>query len=453
MGVHSVSASRPLLATQSIYDASLNFATADVASGTAGTALQSLTEVTIYARVSAINSSTGRIFNKAAGATGRFALAFDSQTFKFIAGWTGTGQWRTNAFSRKNGDWQDIIVKYSFSATSNDPTFYVNGVKQNVLGQDANPTGTASADDSNYYIGNRSGANAGMLGKVQNIQVYNRLITDDEAWQLHATGAPLETGLVGHWKMNEGTGTALVDSSGISGNATITGATWSTEAPFAARTASGTRQSLTPNNSLVFDGVDDYAQYPIIPDPDGFCFGGWIYVPVATEAFNRHLISWQDADTVGGFKLNIINSASQFQFSTYTGSATSDLRAAFSGIGWHHVTGTWLPAEAKLYLNAGLKATDTSAGITPSSSVMTFGKRSYTEAFAAFSLYDFVFENTETPWTQTEINKLYYHGIKPDGASYYQFKNIGQDSVNGNTIKIFGATYSDTTPSIYRTAV
>ena len=40
-----------------------------------------------------------------------------------------------------------------------------------------------------------------------------------------------EAGLVGYWNFNEGSGNTVTDLSGNGNNGTISGATWSTDAP------------------------------------------------------------------------------------------------------------------------------------------------------------------------------------------------------------------------------
>jgi len=190
------------------------------------TSLRNLSQVTLFARVKA-GVSAGKIVTKAAGGTGYFNLACDGSSFKFMSNYTGVGQWRTQA-KRKPQLWQDIAVTYTFGL-SNKPKFYIDGVKQNVLTQDIQPTGTQGGDDGNLYIGNRSGLNAALNGNIQCVQIYNRILTEKELWTLHSTNEQL-SGCVANFKANDGTGN-LVDSTGLNPNAVLTGS-WSVDRPY-----------------------------------------------------------------------------------------------------------------------------------------------------------------------------------------------------------------------------
>lgn len=215
------------------FNHSLKFVnTSDVASiSSCGTAIKSLTTLSIFSRVKSPRTSTGRILTKGAGGTGYWALQCDTGSFKFLANYSGgVGQWKTVANSRR-GNYQDVCVLYTFGNVANDPTFYINGIKQNVLGQEIQPIGTPNTDDNNIYIGNRSGLNAPLNGFEQCTQVYNRHLTDKEIWGLHNNNKELSD-CVGHFKMNEGTGSTVEDSTGVSPSATISGASWSTVVPF-----------------------------------------------------------------------------------------------------------------------------------------------------------------------------------------------------------------------------
>ncbi|SVD32895.1 uncharacterized protein METZ01_LOCUS385749, partial [marine metagenome] len=85
-----------------------------------------------------------------------------------------------------------------------------------------------------------------------------------------------ETGLVGYWNFNEGSGTTLADQTSNGNNGTINGATWSTDVavfgctdPYAenynsnANVDDGSCAGYPSDgeHSLSFDGVDDYVEF------------------------------------------------------------------------------------------------------------------------------------------------------------------------------------------------
>ena len=74
-------------------------------------------------------------------------------------------------------------------------------------------------------------------GLIDDVRVYSRQITDSEISELY--------GLMGHWKMDEGSGSTAADSTPFANNATLNGATWTTD--------------CAGNSGLEFDGVADTA--------------------------------------------------------------------------------------------------------------------------------------------------------------------------------------------------
>ncbi len=74
-------------------------------------------------------------------------------------------------------------------------------------------------------------------GHLFDVRLYNRALNDAEVSELY--------GLVGHWKMDEGSGGTTADSSGYDNDATINGANWIVD--------------CSGRNGLAFDGISDSA--------------------------------------------------------------------------------------------------------------------------------------------------------------------------------------------------
>ncbi len=74
-------------------------------------------------------------------------------------------------------------------------------------------------------------------GSMDDVRLYNRPLSATEISELY--------GLTGHWKMDEGAGSAAADSTGFANNATLNGATWTTD--------------CTGKTALEFDGLNDTA--------------------------------------------------------------------------------------------------------------------------------------------------------------------------------------------------
>ncbi len=88
-------------------------------------------------------------------------------------------------------------------------------------------------------------------GKLDEIRVWNRALTQAEiadSMSIQITPSA-QTGLIGYWKFNEGSGQTLNDSSVNVNSGTIYGATWSTSVPF---------NNSPPVPNVIFTGTQLY---------------------------------------------------------------------------------------------------------------------------------------------------------------------------------------------------
>jgi len=77
----------------------------------------------------------------------------------------------------------------------------------------------------NLVIGNSSADNRNFPGMIADVSIYNVVLTPLEVTNLNA-GVDIARGLIGRWRMNEGTGSSCNDSSGNGNHGTITAAEW-----------------------------------------------------------------------------------------------------------------------------------------------------------------------------------------------------------------------------------
>ncbi len=192
-------------------------------------------------RTGAGGGNIGRIFTK--GTNTYFMVRVDhvSGRIGIFSDWSGTDLLYDVSHSTMNA-WVHVVFTVS-NITSATPTVtcYINGVSQSfVTSQTA--TGSQNADTSNLYIGNNSAGTRNFAGYIDDLRLYNRVISSTEAADIYAGNAST-SGRVGHWKMDEGTGSSTADDTGTASAGTITGATWVTGivgGP-AVRTAAGAR--------------------------------------------------------------------------------------------------------------------------------------------------------------------------------------------------------------------
>lgn len=205
-------------------------------------AQDNLTAVTMCAWIYPIGygeNGSGRIFAKGTNQSSRTRIstrALSVNAFEFVSQRTsGTaGNWRTDINSIVPNRW------YFVAATDTDlasnavvPVLYINGVSMNVNVISV-PSGSLDADNAFAFIGNASTSDRTFEGYIADVQFYNTVLTPAQIAQMYYGQADAFSGLVGRWKLNEGSGTAAVDSTG-NANGSIANATYGTNVPFTTR--------------------------------------------------------------------------------------------------------------------------------------------------------------------------------------------------------------------------
>jgi len=123
----------------------------------------------------------------------------------------------TFAHDIDTGEWHHIAVVHD----TGESTLYIDGEFKETKAIALNVT------TGKCYLGCHTGEDAKFVGKLDEVRVWNTARTADQiADNMNVKLIGSETGLVGYWRLDEGTGTSTADSS-VSGNTgTITGATW-----------------------------------------------------------------------------------------------------------------------------------------------------------------------------------------------------------------------------------
>ncbi|WP_162426761.1 LamG-like jellyroll fold domain-containing protein [Pontibacter pudoricolor] len=153
---------------------------------------------------------------------------------------------------------------------------------------------------------------------------------------------PPVSALVGHWKMDEGSGNTLTDASGLGNNATITGTpTW---------TNGKDGLALLLNGSNQFATVADNSSLDI---SNTITLSAWIKpAKVATQ----YIIKKASNGTVNGYELSLASSGYVF-FRINQASAGDSYRLNSSvvypsdGLSWMHIAATYDGSVIKLYIN------------------------------------------------------------------------------------------------------
>ena len=198
------------------------------------------------------------------------------------------------------------------------------------------------------------------------------LLTSVDSESLALTGVTLQTitvdnGLWGYWKMDDGTGSLVRDSSRYNHSGSITGIpVTSTSSGWVAGTT-GAILFYDPS-ALLFDGSGDYVDTGDSIDPaDGqdFTITAWVNRSTAT---NKHTILSKKSSTgasAAGYALWLDDATDTLQFAASDGTDTYHLlsTSTFASPGWRHIAVVWdddSASKTELYVGgAADSATDT----------------------------------------------------------------------------------------------
>ncbi len=132
---------------------------------------------------------------------------------------------------------------------------FINGVQK---GATALPFGMIQGLAYPIRIGRLSDQTQGQTrywaGQIDEVRIWDRALDAIEinAKRLNHVDAALETGLVGYWRFNAGSGTTIVDQTANGNNGTIAGTTWSTLVPFNQTT---TAPTVFPNGNTLTSSI------------------------------------------------------------------------------------------------------------------------------------------------------------------------------------------------------
>jgi hypothetical protein len=236
---------------------------------------------------------------------------------------------------------------------------YINGVDSTTtVGTHSNPTSSGS----NLEFG-RYSSTIEMNGQVDELRVYDRVLSADEVAQLYRLTAPtgVDTSLKGYWSFNapDMASTTAYDRSGVGNTGTLTN--------------SPTKASGIVGQAVDFDGTNDYvsltdgAQF----DPGGtasWCL--WFYNDTAlassTALFMHDATSSRSASTYKWIAAYLTSNSTNL--STYVrigGTAYNavgpTLATGYYTNAWHHVCSTFdkslSSARLKIYIDGTLSGT------------------------------------------------------------------------------------------------
>ena len=162
----------------------------------------------------------------------QISIAYINSTskFRFTYKAAGTAQKAEVATTEEvDGNWTHLAMTWDTSA--DELKGYVNGVQ---VGGTQSSLGTWSGTISScYFTRNTLASDNYFKGYIDEVSVFNEVIDISD---LYNGGYPVDVSglsdLIGYWKMEEGTGTSIADSSGTGNTGTLVNTpTWSTNTP------------------------------------------------------------------------------------------------------------------------------------------------------------------------------------------------------------------------------
>jgi hypothetical protein len=137
------------------------------------------------------------------------------------------GQWKTTTRVIPINTWSHVAVTFDADSASNDPVIYLNGVAQTIEETDT-PSGTRDTDAAAVLtIGNTSTGSRTWDGHIDEVRLWDDVRTAAEILANYISEIdPTTAGLIGYWRLNEGTGSTAFDSHSNGNDGTITGTAW-----------------------------------------------------------------------------------------------------------------------------------------------------------------------------------------------------------------------------------
>ncbi|MFP4314260.1 MAG: LamG-like jellyroll fold domain-containing protein, partial [Alphaproteobacteria bacterium] len=210
---------------------------------------------------------------------------------------------------------------------------YINGT---LVGSGTTASSSLASYNGGFYLGQRGNSSFFFDGSLDDIRVDSRALSDQEISNLYNN---ISNGLVGHWRLDETSGTTAADSSDFGNDGTMQGSM-----DGASDTGPG-----AIGTSLSFDGVDDYIRLPnsdILKPALPVTLSVWIH-PNDLSSLQTVLMTddWADeGSNYYGIAMQIgSNGTVSASFGDGTGSLDNDRRTKVSNTGlinvgqWHHV--------------------------------------------------------------------------------------------------------------------
>ena len=286
------------------------------------------TELTVAWWMKTTNNDSQAIISGAnSSQSNEFLIFFWSSTRLSV--WTDGHFVEFQIESVGDDQWEHFVVYHN--RASGETELYVNGkyyeTKTNHVqtgGYEINSGGLIIAEEQDS-VGGSFATSQSYIGSLDDIRIYDYKLSESEIADIY--------GLVGHWKLDETSGTTAYDSSGREDNGTYTGGvTLGEEGP----------TGETSNLAAQFDGNNDYVDLPSMQHEfgDGFAASMWVkaksnpasgswhaFLSIANGTYNDEIwVGWRKdygfyfygTDLANGDSVESVSDSIDFSLDTWT---------------------------------------------------------------------------------------------------------------------------------------
>lgn len=199
--------------------------------------------ITSWVKRDILNNSLSCIYGNLTGSSTPYCeYSFEvSSNNRYLTFFTNNGTTSNLSVNSTNfessvGAWYHMAVTWDGS----NVRFYKDAVLINTTALVATPVAIAN----DYEIGERIGGASDFYGRINEVKVWGRTLTDNEILQDFLGKSVDRTSIAGEWLLNEGTGTTVADTSGNGNDGALNNIIWTTDAPSGVRTVAGTRTAV-----------------------------------------------------------------------------------------------------------------------------------------------------------------------------------------------------------------
>ncbi|MFZ3031807.1 MAG: LamG domain-containing protein [Candidatus Moraniibacteriota bacterium] len=303
----------------------------------------------IYPETFGGGGGKGRIVDKDSNATTGFIFSVDNVTvasgFAFMVNTTVAPRFLGAANTITLNTWQHVTATLDGNKIA---TLYKNGMKVASASVSELPT----TGSNNFVIGGRTSDNLRNFdGSIDEVRVYNRALSAEEAANLYRLTAPtgVDTSLNGYWPFNgqDFSGTTAFDRSGGNNNGTLTGGP--------------TKVKGKVGQALDFDDTNDYVSIADnamldATDTADLTLSGWFYRDTATTDDTIIAKRTGILSTDTGYVAYIDDATDQLIFEVSDGTDEYSLtsNSTFTTTGWYQYAIVWdenSAAGSEIYIN------------------------------------------------------------------------------------------------------